>query len=68
MIDFDPSNSTRIIQMCVLALCFLINHSLSDTIMQKVDWTSVNTNNHGFMNTKANSVATAQDAFFKGQK
>ena len=54
--------------MCVLALCFLINHSLSDKSIQTVDWTAVNTDNHGFMNTKANSVATAQDAFFKGQK
>ena len=54
--------------MRVLALCFLINHSLSDTIMQKVDWTLVSTDNHGFMNTKANLVATGQDAFFKGQK
>ena len=54
--------------MCVLALCFLINHSLSDTIIQTVDWTTISTNNHGFMNTKANSVATTQYAFFKGQK
>ena len=52
----------------MLALCFLINHILSDTIVQTVDWTTISTDNHGFMNTKANSVATAQYAIFKGKK
>ena len=53
--------------MCVLALCFLINHSLSDMIVQTVDWTTVSTDNHGFMNTKAYSISIDQDAFFNGQ-
>ena len=54
--------------MCVLALCFLINNSLSDTIVHVVYWTIVSIGNHGFKNTKANSAAIAQDASFKRQK
>jgi len=52
----------------VLAFCFLTSHSLSDMVIQRVDWTAMRTGNRGLLNTTVNLVATAQDAFFKVQK